>query len=92
MKKMLRHKPIGQVTIEFTFCLIIVTILMYGLVKAFRWAGMDLAERRLASETDLTFVINEDWDSTQTNTMGPSRQFVLNYYKTKKMGLVFNKW
>ena len=91
-RKNFRKSSFGQVTIEFTFCLLIVAILMYGLMKAFRWAGMDLSERRLAAETDLTFIIDEDWPGPSVNVSGPMRQFVLNYYKTKKIGMVFNKW
>ncbi len=85
-------RSVGQVTVEFAFCLIIVAVLMYGLVKAFRWAGLDLAERRLASETDLTMNIDENWDPAAVNVSGPARQLVSNYYKTKRMSLVFNRW
>ena len=38
----------AQSTIEFTFAMIIVLLLVFGLIRIFRWAGMDLAERRWA--------------------------------------------
>lgn len=54
----------GQSTIEFTFAMIAVMFLMYGMVMVFRWAGMDLANRRFAQDSaitmDLSTVANAD--------------------------------
>ncbi len=44
----------AQSTIEFTFTMIVIFVLAYGLIKVFRWAGMDLAERRWALEDVIT--------------------------------------
>lgn len=44
----------GQVVIEFTFCLIIVLLMIYGVTKVFFWAGRDLVERRKAHDALLT--------------------------------------
>ena len=79
-------------TLEFTFCMIIIVMLMYALVKAFRWAGMDLAERRAANDQIFTININEDWGRGLVNTQGPGKQLVPDFYRTKPLGLVFNKW
>ena len=46
-----RKKFPGQVTIEFTFTMILTVLLILGIVKIFMWAGTDLAHRRQAHET-----------------------------------------
>ncbi len=52
---MLRQtKNKAQTTIEFTFCMIIIFLMIYGMMKVFQWSGVDLAERRIAHETVLT--------------------------------------
>ena len=40
----------GQSTIEFTFAMVMVALLIYGLLQLFRWTGMDYAERAFSSE------------------------------------------
>jgi divalent metal cation (Fe/Co/Zn/Cd) transporter len=44
----------GQSTIEFTFAMIVIMFLVYGMVQVFRWAGMDLANRRYTQDVLLT--------------------------------------
>ena len=44
----------AQSTIEFTFAMIAIMFLIYGMVMVFRWAGMDLAQRRYAQDAALT--------------------------------------
>jgi len=60
----------AQSTLEFTFAVIAVMFLIYGMVQVFRWAGMDLANRRLAQDNsiavDLSTVPNGD-PSAQLN-------------------------
>ena len=34
--------------------MIVVVFLIYGMVRVFRWAGMDLANRRFAQDANLT--------------------------------------
>ena len=51
--KPMRLKTRAQSTIEFTFTMIIVLLLVYGLVRVFRWTALDLADRRIAHETVL---------------------------------------
>jgi len=43
----------GQSTIEFTFAMIVIMFLIYGMVMTFRWAGMDLANRRYTEDKTL---------------------------------------
>ena len=89
--KLNKRSP-AQVSIEFTFCMIIIVMLMYGIVKAFRWAGMDLAERRAANDQIFSININEQWETGKINTEGVAKQLVANFYRTKSMVLVFNRW
>ena len=44
----------AQSTIEFTFAMIAIMFIIYGMVRVFRWAGMDLANRRFTQDTTLT--------------------------------------
>jgi hypothetical protein len=46
----------AQSTIEFTFAMIAIMFLIYGMVMVFRWAGMDLANRRVAQDSSLTLI------------------------------------
>jgi len=43
----------AQSTIEFTFAVIVIMFLIYGMVQVFRWAGMDLAQRRYTQDNTL---------------------------------------
>jgi len=47
-----RHR--GQSTIEFTFGMVILGLIIYGLVQCFRWVMLDLTERRVDHERVLT--------------------------------------
>jgi len=95
MKKPTQHKitrflaQTAQSTIEFTFCLVIVVLLAYGVMKAFRWVGLDLAERRATHDGTLTVPIDEKWTNEEE---GPLKQLSPGFYRAKKMGLVFNEW
>jgi hypothetical protein len=48
----------AQSTIEFTFAMVVVVFLIYGMVMVFRWAGMDLANRRISQDNSLTYGSN----------------------------------
>jgi hypothetical protein len=50
----------AQSTIEFTFAMIVVMFLIYGMVMIFRWTGMDLANRRYTEDTTLTTMTSRD--------------------------------
>lgn len=65
----------GQAIIEFTFCMVIALLMIYGTMMLFRWGGIDLAERRIAYDETLTQNIIEDYGSClkyeeQTRTTG----------------------
>ena len=44
----------AQSTLEFTFAMIVILFLIYGMVQVFRWSGMDLAQRRFAFDNSIT--------------------------------------
>ncbi len=67
----------GQATIEFTFSMIVIIFLIYGMVQVFRWAGLDLAERRVAHDKLLT---NESLTAEQ--------QLNPEFYRGRKMDAV----
>ena len=67
----------GQSTIEFTFTLIVICFLAYGLIRVFRWAGMDLAERRWAHEQSLA------------NGATVEQQLAPDFYRPKRLHVTF---
>ena len=66
-------KESGQATIEFTFAMIITLILVYAMFMVFRWAGLDLAERRVAHEELLT------------RDVKPEQQLNPDFFKPRKL-------
>ena len=50
----------AQSTIEFTFGVIVTMFIIYSLVQVFRWAGMDLAQRRWAQDTSIVTLSGSD--------------------------------
>lgn len=57
----------AQSTVEFTFAMVAVMFLIYGMVMMFRWAGMDLANRRVSQDLSLT---NQSGPFAQLNAVG----------------------
>jgi len=52
---MILHKNIkAQSAIEFTFAMIAIMFLIYGMVRVFRWTGLDLAQRRFSQDASIT--------------------------------------
>ena len=68
----------GQSMVEFTFAMMATLILIFALLMVFRWAGMDLAERRFAHEDLLT-----------DNTLRPEQQLNPDFFKPRKIGAAF---
>jgi len=54
------HK--GQVILEFTFCMIVIMIMIFGITKAFFWTGADLAERRISHDKRMLVYVNPNPD------------------------------
>ena len=85
----IRNTKKGQVMVEFTFCMIILFLMMYGMVMAFRWAGLDLTNRETAHEGLLmTDEVVEDYPSTAPGD-GPLRQIDGYFYQPAKMNAVW---
>ena len=57
----------AQSTIEFTFAMIAIMFLIYGMVQVFRWAGMDLAQRRFMQDNALMTLSTSDPSSELGN-------------------------
>jgi len=49
----------AQSTLEFTFAVIVIMFIIFGMVQVFRWAGMDLAQRRYSQDTSITTTVME---------------------------------
>ncbi len=77
----------GQVMVEFTFCMIILFLMMYGLVMVFRWAGLDLSQREAAHDALLTSPIVEAYGAAPST--GPLRQIDPYFYQPAKMNGVW---
>ncbi len=84
-----KFKKTAQVTIEFAFCLVMVILLLYGIVKIIRWSGFSLADRRIEHEKILHTSV---YDKFTDDAQGPLRQVYPDFYKTKEMNLIFNNW
>ena len=68
----------GQSTIEFTFTLIVIFFLAYGLIRVFRWVGLDMAERRWAQEQSITL-----------NGTSAEQQLAPDFYRPKRLHVSF---
>jgi hypothetical protein len=71
------RKRRGQSVIEFTFGLIILGLMVYGLVQCFRWVMLDLAERRVDHDRVLT-----------NNTISTEAQLNPNFHGVRKIDAV----
>ena len=71
--------PFAQSTVEFIFAMIAVMFLVYGTVQVFRWAGMDMAQRRWAHEAMFM--------NAQLNT---EQQLAPDFYRPARMNVFPN--
>ena len=84
-------KSYAQSTIEFTFVLIVIFFLVYGLIRIFRWAGMDLAERRWAYDQHAVvggadfLLTSEKMDKLDNVGIGTARPYALEVYRPKRI-------
>jgi len=75
------HSPFthkGQVILEFTFCMIVILIMIFGVIKVFHWTGSDLVERQRAHKT----VLLED--------VTPREQLDPFFYQPAKMNAIWD--
>ncbi len=81
-----KKKDPGQVLLEFTFCMIVVLLMLFSLIMVLRWAGVDLAERRMAH--DETIVRGSTTEGV-TNALVPMRQLDTFFYHSIRMNAVW---
>lgn len=84
-----KHKRAGQVIIEFTFCMIIVFLMIYSLIMIFRWTGTDLADRRISHERTLRSPINRNYTLADPGA-GPLTQIDPFFYKPVGMNAIWD--
>ena len=87
MRILMKRK--GQAILEYTFCLVIILLLFYGCVMVFRWAGVNLADRRILHDQGLQAGIDENWRKFED---GPLKQLAPGSFNMSSMNLVFNGW
>ena len=92
----------GQVILEFTFCMIIVLLMLFGLTKVFTWVGRDYAGRSMAHDSTLTTSVIQSYGSctaydvngvcTAHSTMadGPMKQIDPYFYTPVKMNAIYS--
>jgi hypothetical protein len=64
-KGMFKKTNCGQVIIEFTFCMIVVFLMIFGLAKVFTWTGRDLAERSIAHDRLLASPVDPNYQCVE---------------------------
>ena len=85
-------KTRAQVTLEFTFSMILVLLLMYGVIRVMGWLSLTLAERRVAHDHSLIKRTDvENWKDIYKDP-SPLLQLQPEFYTTNKLRLVFNGW
>jgi len=71
----------AQSTVEFTFAMIVIMFIIYGMVQVFRWTGMDLAQRRFSEDESLTNLAVTTVVTPYSYTFG-DRQYTFNITTT----------
>jgi len=66
--KIFNYKPKAQSTIEFTFAMIVIMLIIFGMMQIFRWSGMDLAQRRYLQDSTLTTLDSSGDPASELNT------------------------
>lgn len=80
-KKLTRYSSKqGQATIEFTFAMVIVALMIFGLIQIFRWTGMDYAEHSWDREYTHKGKSKPPLETTETGDVAQDDQM-----RTKRM-------
>ncbi len=86
------HKFKAQSTLEFTFAVVVVALLIYGLLRVFRWTGMDYAEHSPAQFQQFT---DPDPNNLGGDNFVQFEQAQLNYVaadRTQRIGAFTRKY
>lgn len=78
----------AQVLIEFSFCMVVIFLMIYAAMMIFRWTGSDLAARRVAHDDLLTTNVEQRYGGTIAN--GPLKQIDPYFYRPGKMNAVWD--
>lgn len=91
---------------EFTFCMIVALLMIYGMAMVFRWTGMDLAGRRIVYENSLFADVDPSYGicirfdlltgdclewSSEGKEEGPLKQLESSFYTPAKMNAVWSE-
>lgn len=77
----------GQVIIEFTFCMIIIFLIIYASIKIFFWSGEEFIKRRKGHEAVL--FNNAVIESYTHISQGPLRQLDSQSYGITKINAIW---
>ena len=86
MKKRTHHNN-AQATIEFAYCMVVVLVLLYGIVMAFRWSGVSLAVRAHKHTSTLTQFISRYYQEGLQPS--PATQVNPNFYTPSRKDFDF---
>jgi len=79
----------AQVVLEFTFAMVILFLMLYGLLKIFHWTGLDLADRRKMHDA---LLVNADVvQSYNTPGEGALLQIDPNFHRPLRMNAVWDE-
>ena len=76
----------GQVILEFTFCMIVVLLMIFGITKILTWSGREYVGRSRAHDDTLYTTIEKDYSSIGE---GPAKQIDPYFYTPVKMNAIF---
>lgn len=85
-KKRVRCLSKGQVILEFTFCMIVIMLMIYGVTKVMIWTGRDFAGRSAAHDQTLYKHFNPDYGAIGE---GPAEQIDPYFYTPVGMNAIF---
>lgn len=71
-----RRRSAGQVSLEFTFAIVATILLIWGMIRVFRWAGLDLAKQIKAYESTQGGYDEDFYQSGDMKATVPSNLFV----------------
>jgi len=94
----------AQVIIEFSFCMIVLLLMLYSTMMIFHWSGIDLVGRRIAYDNSLFLPVSQDYSVSYDGTFfglnpdsemtwvpngGTIKQLEPNFYTPTLMNAIF---
>lgn len=76
----------GQTMAEFTFSLIVILLMIYGLMRIFEWTGKDQAMRRMSHDALITGKVEHSYDNPGE---GPAKQIDPYFHTPIKMNAIW---